>query len=146
MCQTCCKDEQFMNIAVTVAAMSKCRKNKVGAIIVDHNNRIVSTGYNGSPKGTNNACEDSDNITFLTTLHAELNAIIVAKQDLTGCKIYVTLSPCIRCAAIILQAGITEVNYAVPYRETEGIDYLTYHGVKVNHIDINLNHNKLKNV
>ena len=135
-----------MNIAVSVAAMSKCKKNKVGAIIVDANNRIISTGYNGSPKGTDNSCEDSDNVTYLTTLHAELNAIIVAKQDLTGCRIYVTLSPCIRCAAIILQAGIVEVNYAVLYRDITGIEYLQYHGIKVNHIDINLNHNSLRNV
>lgn len=128
------KHIQFMEIAISVANMSKCKRAKVGCIIVDNNNRIISTGYNGTPKGTSNECE-CDNITHEYTLHAELNAIIYAKQNIAQNTIYVTMSPCIRCAAIIIQSGISTVYYKDLYSE-RGIQYLKNNNVTCIKLDM----------
>ena len=123
-------DKYFMNIAQEVSKASHCNRTKVGAVIIDQDNRIVSTGYNGTPKGADNQCETSDNLfTYPDVLHAELNAILFAKRDLTNCTLYVTSSPCQCCAAIIVQAGIKRVFYKEPYRDTLGIGYLINHNI-----------------
>ena len=118
-------------MAIQVGRKSKCKKNKVGTVITDKYNRVISTGYNGSPKGTLNKCEDDNDVTYLTTIHSEQNAILFAKQDLEGCILYCTLSPCLKCAAFMVQAGISKVYYLNEYRDTRGIDYLTRYDIEV---------------
>jgi len=125
------KDIQHLNIASAVAAMSKCKRAKVGATIVDPKGRIVSTGYNGCPKGSSNTCEDENNKTKAEVIHAEQNAIAFAWRDLAGCTLYVTLSPCQHCAPLIVQHGIKRVVYREQYRCTKAITYLEKHGVEV---------------
>ena len=107
---------RFMERAVTVSGWSKDPKRGVGAVITDKDNREVSCGFNGFPKGVD------DNNSKLTDskqeliLHAEVNAILYAKTDLTGCSIYISTPPCPRCASIIVQAGIKKV-FVVAIRE-----------------------------
>lgn len=121
----------FIELALQVAKGSKCKKKKVGAVIIDEYKRIVSTGYNGSPRTVNNDCEDSESITYETTLHAEINALLFSRRSLENCAIYTTLSPCLHCAACILQAGIKKVYYLNDYRDLSGVDFLRSHNVKV---------------
>lgn len=118
----------FLNLAIEVGKFSKCKKAKVGCVIVDDLGRIVSTGYNGSPIKSECLCEDSE-VTFETTLHAELNAILFAKRDLRNCTLFVTLSPCLRCAAAIVQSQISNVYYLFEYRDKQGIEFLRKHSV-----------------
>lgn len=124
-------DETFMEIAWSFAERSYAKRNKVGCVIVDTNGRIISTGYNGTPRGVNNICEDG-NFTYDYVIHAELNAIFNATtHDLSDCTAYVTVSPCVRCAAALLQKGITTVFYDQPYRDLSGIEFLQNHNVRV---------------
>lgn len=121
-------DEYFMALAILSSKRSKDPSTQVGACIVDENNKILSMGYNGMPVGIND-----DNITweregsFLDTkyayvCHAELNAILNYKGNLTGSKIYVYLFPCNECAKAIIQAGIKEVIYACDkYKDTDAV-------------------------
>lgn len=120
--------EYYLNLALNVARGSKCNKKKVGSVIVNRKGRIVSTGFNGAPKGVCNDCE-KDGKTLPTTLHSELNAIIFAKQDLTDCILYVTLGCCLHCAALVIQSGITEVHYIEEYDRSGGVEFLINHGV-----------------
>lgn len=105
-------DHRFMRQAFEISAWSKDPATKVGAYIADHRNRVVGQGYNGPPRGT----ADNPNIDRATklrrTIHAELNAVLFAQRDLTGCTLYTTHHPCAQCAAVIVQAGITRVVYA----------------------------------
>ena len=110
-------DKTFLNLCDEIAQRSKDPSTKVGACIVDKKRRIVSMGYNGFPRG----CDDTPelyadrNIKLMRTIHAEVNAIITARQDLDGCTLYVSpLHPCSNCAAIIVQAGIKRVVYKSP--------------------------------
>ena len=121
----------LMEIATAVSKMSKCNKAKVGAIIVDQDNRIISTGYNGTPIGTCNTCEDENGKTKPEVIHAECNALTFANRSVKGCTLYVTLSPCASCAPLILQHGISKVIYKEQYRCTKGIEYLQKYGVEV---------------
>ena len=102
---------RFMNIAEEVGSWSKDPSRGIGAVIVDINKRIVSTGFNGFPQNIKDDEEElADRDTKLAkTIHAETNAILFAQRDLTGCTIYCTLIPCSRCAALIIQSGITAV-------------------------------------
>lgn len=104
-------DRRFMRQAFRIAEWSKDPATKVGAYIADYRNRVVGQGYNGPPRGT----ADNPNIDRATklrrTIHAELNAVLFAQRDLTGCTLYVTHHPCAQCAAVIVQAGITRVVY-----------------------------------
>jgi dCMP deaminase len=104
-------DEWFIGLAKYVATASKDPKTKVGAVIVDHNNRIVSTGYNGLPVGVSDLPERLNNrdIKLKMVVHAERNAILFAQRNLDGCKLYSTLMPCAVCAAMIIQTGIKYV-------------------------------------
>jgi len=131
-------DEIYINITREIAKLSRAKRNNVGALIVS-NGVIVSTGFNGTPRGTDNCCEimgDSGLETKPDVIHAEINAIlnlIAAKSSpaLNGSTLYVTFSPCIRCAAVIKQVGISRVVYEHEYRLDDGKKYLADNGVIV---------------
>jgi len=111
---------------------------QVGALIVKEN-MIISDGYNGTPSGFENLCEDENNITKPYVLHAEANAITkVAKSNNSsnGATLYVTDSPCIECAKLIIQAGIKRVVYSRKYRITDGLDLLNRAGVVVEQLEV----------
>jgi dCMP deaminase len=112
-------DETFITVAEVMAERSTCNRAQVGCVIVDKNNRIVSTGYNGSIHGHAHCIDDdclrNDEGRCIRCIHAEQNALLHAKQDLTGCIAYVTHEPCETCAKLINQAGITSVIYLKPY-------------------------------
>ena len=115
---------------------SYCTRRKVGALLVK-DKMIISDGYNGTPSGFPNICEDSDNRTFPYVLHAEANAITkVAKSNNSseGSTLYVTDSPCIECAKLIIQAGIKRVVYSKLYRVTDGIDLMKIAGIETEYI------------
>ena len=121
---------------------SYCNRLKVGALLVK-DKRIISDGYNGTPSGFENICEDEDNHTKPYVLHAEANAITkvaASNNDSTGAAIYVTHAPCLECAKLIIQAGIRRVVYAEKYRLTEGVDLLTRAGLEVKHLPFEEEH------
>lgn len=129
-------DQRYMRMARIWAENSYCKRRQVGAILVK-DNMIISDGYNGTPSGFENICEDENNITKPYVLHAEANAITkVARSSNSseGATLYVTASPCIECAKLIIQAGITRVVYADSYRLTDGIDLLERADIKVDMI------------
>ena len=126
-------DNRYMSMAKIWAENSYCQRRKVGALIVK-NNMIISDGYNGTPSGFENVCEDEDGFTKPYVLHAEANAITKiarSNNNSDGATLYVTASPCIECAKLIIQAGIKRVVYAEKYRLTDGIDLLERAGVEV---------------
>ena len=113
--------------------LSYCERRKVGALIVK-NRMIISDGYNGTPTGMENICEDEENYTKWYVLHAEANAIMKvasSTQSCSGATLYVTLSPCKDCSKLIYQAGIVRVVYIEQYKDTTGIDFLKDAGVEV---------------
>ena len=115
------------------AENSYCERRKVGALVVK-DKTIISDGYNGTPSGFENKCEDSNTVTPPYVLHAEANAITKlarSSNNSDGSTLYVTASPCIECAKLIIQAGIKKVVYAEKYRLTDGIDLLRQAGVEV---------------
>jgi len=126
-------DIVYINIAGEVSQLSKCSRKKVGAIIVKDNN-ILSFGYNGTPSGFCNTCEE-DNKTKWSVLHAESNAIVkVAKStnSSSGSTLYCTLSPCRDCSKLIIQAGIIKVVYKEVYEgSTEGLDLMKESGIEI---------------
>jgi dCMP deaminase len=118
-------DKVYINIAKEVSTLSHCQRSKVGAVIVKDNN-IVSFGYNGTPTGIDNCCE-RDGVTIPEVIHAEMNAILKAAKtgySVDGASLYLTLSPCVECAKLILQSGIKRVLYLDQYRKTDGVDFL----------------------
>lgn len=127
-------DSVYMNIAAEVANLSHCKRSKVGALIVKDNN-ILSFGYNGSPSGIDNCCEDKLARTHWWVLHAESNAVAkVAKstQSSENATLYTTLSPCNDCSKIIIQAGITRVVYKDLYEKSqEGLDLMLDLNIKI---------------
>lgn len=131
-------DEKYLAMARVWASNSYCKRRQVGALIVK-DRMIISDGYNGTPSGFENVCEDESGATKPYVLHAEANAITkVAKsgnnsQDAT---LYVTASPCIECAKLIIQAGVKRVVYSDEYRLTDGIDLLRRAGIEVEKVDI----------
>lgn len=128
----------YINIAKLVSTLSYCKRKKVGCVIVKNNN-IVSFGYNGTPTGENNKCECNKNITKKNVIHAELNAIIKASKNnvnINNATMYVTLSPCVYCAKLILQSGVREVFYIEKYRTKDGIKLLKKH-IKIKQIESN---------
>lgn len=130
-------DEKYLAMARIWASNSYCKRRQVGALIVK-DRMIISDGYNGTPAGFENICEDESGATKPYVLHAEANAITkVAKsgnnsQDAT---MYVTASPCIECAKLIIQAGVKRVVYSDEYRLTDGIDLLRRAGIEVEKVD-----------
>jgi dCMP deaminase len=127
-----------MQMAQIWAQNSYCKRRKVGALIV-HNNMIISDGYNGTPSGFPNQCEDEENKSYPYVLHAEANAITkIARSNNSsqGATLYVTSSPCIECAKLIIQSGIKRVVYGEPYRLSDGIDLLKQANITVDFIEI----------
>ncbi|HHZ81574.1 MAG TPA: dCMP deaminase family protein [Flavobacteriales bacterium] len=119
-------DNAYMRMAEEWAKLSHCTRKNVGALIVK-DGMIIADGYNGSPSGFPNVCENEDGETFWYVLHAEANAITkLAKSNNSaeGATLYITLSPCRDCAKLILQSGIVRVVYKVAYKDTDGIDFL----------------------
>ena len=117
-------DYRYLRMARIWAENSYCRRRQVGALVVK-DKMIISDGYNGTPSGFENVCEDETGTTLPYVLHAEANAITKLAT------LYVTASPCIECAKLIIQSGIRRVVYAEKYRLTDGIDLLKKAGVKV---------------
>ena len=119
-------DNAYMRMAEEWAKLSHCTRKNVGALIVK-DGMIIADGYNGSPSGFPNVCENEDGETFWYVLHAEANAITkLAKSNNSteGATLYITLSPCRDCAKLILQSGIVRVVYKMAYKDTDGIDFL----------------------
>lgn len=130
-------DKSYMEMAAIWAQNSYCKRRKVGALIVK-DRMIISDGYNGTPSGFENICEDENGATKPYVLHAEANAITkVAKSGNSseGATLFVTASPCIECAKLIIQAGIKRVVYRDEYRLTDGADLLKRAGIEVVKVD-----------
>lgn len=136
-------DYRYLRMAKIWAENSYCKRRKVGALVVK-DQMIISDGYNGTPSGFDNVCEDSRDLTLPYVLHAEANAITKlarSSNNSDGSTLYVTDSPCIECAKLIIQAGIKRVVYAEKYRLEDGIALLQRAGIEV----IYLNDNKEDN-
>ena len=119
-------DKTYIEIAETFSKLSTSKKKKVGAIIVK-DNTIISDGYNGTPSGYCNECEDSDGNTYWYVLHAEANAITKIAKSTQNCKdatLYITMSPCKECSKLIIQSGIKRVVYKEKYKDLSGINFL----------------------
>lgn len=132
-------DKRYMRMAAIWAENSYCTRRKVGALIVK-DKMIISDGYNGTPAGFENVCEDENGRTYPYVLHAEANAITkVAKSNNSseGATMYVTSSPCIECAKLIIQSGIRRLVYSESYRLDDGIRLLERANIQVDLIDIN---------
>lgn len=126
-------DRSYLEMARVWAANSYCVRRQVGALIVK-NKMIISDGYNGTPSGFENVCEDEEGKTKAYVLHAEANAITkVAKSGNSsdGATLYVTAAPCLECAKLIIQAGIKRVVYQDDYRVRDGVDLLERAGIDV---------------
>ena len=126
-------------MAFTWAENSYCTRRQVGALLVK-DKMIISDGYNGTPSGFDNVCEDGNDVTFPYVLHAEANAITkVARSNNSseGSTLYVTTSPCMECSKLIIQAGIKRVVFSELYRIHDGIDLLEKAGVECVHLEIN---------
>jgi dCMP deaminase len=129
-------DKAYLRIAREWGKLSYCKRKQVGAIIVK-DRMIISDGYNGTPSGFENCCEDDNGETKWYVLHAEANAILkVARstQSCEGATLYITLSPCRECSKLIHQAGIRRVVYQNGYRDTSGVDFLSKAGVELEFI------------
>ena len=130
-------DKSYLDMAAIWARNSYCKRRQVGALIVK-DRMIISDGYNGTPSGFENVCEDEAGVTKPYVLHAEANAISkVAKSGNSsdGSTLYVTASPCLECAKLIIQAGIRRVVYRDEYRLTDGVDLLRRAGIEVEKVD-----------
>lgn len=130
-------DKAYLRIAKEWGQLSYCNRKKVGAIIV-RDKMIISDGYNGTPSGFENCCEDEENNTKWYVLHAEANAISkVARstQSCEGATLYITLSPCKDCSKLIHQSGIKRVVYHQEYKDCSGLDFLRKAGVEVDLIE-----------
>lgn len=126
-------DKRYIRMATIWAENSYCKRRQVGVLIVKDKS-IISDGYNGTPSGFENVCEDDDYLTKPYVLHAEANAITkIARSNNSsdGATMYVTASPCIECAKLIIQAGIKRVVYSEKYRLEDGIDLLKRAGIDV---------------
>ena len=126
-------DHAYLEMAEIWAQNSYCKRRKVGALLVK-DRTIISDGYNGTPSGFENICEDENGVTKPYVLHAEANAITKlarSSNNSDGSTIYITASPCIECAKLIIQAGIRRVVYGEKYRLTDGIELLERAGIEV---------------
>ncbi len=130
-------DLRYLKMARIWAENSYCQRRQVGALIVK-NKMIISDGYNGTPSGFENVCEDEGNVTKPYVLHAEANAITkIARSHNSsdGATLYVTASPCLECSKLIIQAGIKRVVYSEKYRLEDGVELLRRAGIEVVFID-----------
>ena len=131
-------DQRYLEMARIWAQNSYCQRRQVGALVVK-NGMIISDGYNGTPSGFENICEDDNGVTKPYVLHAEANAITKlarSSNNSDGATIYITASPCIECAKLIIQSGIKRVVYGEKYRLTDGIDLLERAGIEVVYFEI----------
>ena len=130
-------DKAYMKMAQIWGELSHCKRKKVGALIVK-DRMIISDGYNGTPSGFENECEDENHYTKWYVLHAEANAILkvaASAQSCEGATLYITLSPCRECSKLIHQAGIKRVVYSVEYKDRSGLDFLEKAGVILTQLD-----------
>ena len=137
-------DRRYIRMASIWSEISYCQRRQVGALIVK-DKMIISDGYNGTPSGFENVCEDENNVTKPYVLHAEANAITkIARSNNSsnGATMYVTASPCIECSKLIIQAGIKRVVYSEKYRLEDGIELLKRAGIEV--VFISMDNEKLK--
>ena len=126
-------DVAYLKMALEWAKLSYCKRRQVGALIVK-DRMIISDGYNGTPTGFENICEDDDSYTKWYVLHAEANAILkvaASTQSTKGATLYVTLSPCTECSKLIFQSGIKRVVYHEQYKDRSGLDFLLKGGVEI---------------
>lgn len=131
-------DKRYLRMALVWAENSYCVRRKVGALIVK-DQMIISDGYNGTPSGFENVCEDENNVTKPYVLHAEANAITkvaASSNSSKGATIYVTSAPCIECAKLIIQSGIRRVVYSEKYRVEDGCQLLQRAGISVEYIEM----------
>jgi dCMP deaminase len=131
-------DKRYIRMALIWAENSYCKRRKVGALIVKEK-MIISDGYNGTPAGFENVCEDDNDHTYPYVLHAEANAITkVARSNNSsdGATLYVTSSPCIECAKLIIQSGIRRVVFSEYYRLNDGIELLKKAGIEVDFVEV----------
>tara|TARA_B110000881_G_scaffold152203_1_gene135152 strand:+ start:876 stop:1310 length:435 start_codon:yes stop_codon:yes gene_type:complete len=130
-------DNAYMRMAEEWAKLSHCTRKNVGALIVK-DRMIISDGYNGSPSGFPNECENAEGVTHWYVLHAEANAITKLARSINsaeGATLYITLSPCRDCAKLILQSGISRVVYKKAYKDTSGLDFLDKSFIKTELLD-----------
>ena len=126
-------DKAYLKMAQEWAKLSYCKRKQVGALIVK-DRMIISDGYNGTPSGLENCCEDEDGKTKWYVLHAEANATLKlarSTQSALGATLYLTLSPCKECSKLILQSGISKLIYINAYSDNEGITLLENHGIEI---------------
>ena len=131
-------DRAYLEMAQTWGQLSYCERKKVGALIVK-DRMIISDGYNGTPSGFENVCEDENYDTKWTVLHAEANAILKVASSTQSCKgatLYITLSPCKECSKLVHQSGIKRVVFARAYKDLSGVDFLKKAGVIVEHFPL----------
>ena len=131
-------DCAYLRMALEWAKLSHCSRKKVGAIIVK-NRMIISDGYNGTPSGFDNCCEDKDGQTHWYVLHAEANAILKiagSNHDCSGATLYLTMSPCKECSKLVHQAGIIRLVYLNEYKDKSGLEFLENAGVKITRLDL----------
>ncbi|MEE4001787.1 dCMP deaminase family protein [Tenacibaculum sp. FZY0031] len=129
-------DIAYLKMANEWGQLSHCIRKKVGALIVK-DRMIISDGYNGTPSGFENYCEDEEGYTKWYVLHAEANAILKVASSTQSCKgatLYITLSPCQQCSKLIHQAGIKRVVYAQAYKDRSGLDFLEKAGVELTYL------------
>ncbi|RKS96839.1 deoxycytidylate deaminase [Chryseobacterium defluvii] len=132
-------DKAYLKMALEWAKLSYCKRKQVGALIVK-DRMIISDGYNGTPSGFENCCEDNEGKTHWYVLHAEANAILklaASTQSAKGATLYLTLSPCKECSKLILQAGITRLVYINEYSDDDGISFLRNHHIEIEQISDN---------
>lgn len=130
-------DKAYLRIAQEWGKLSYCKRKQVGALIVK-DRMIISDGYNGTPSGFENFCEDEDGYTKWYVLHAEANAILKVASSTQSCKnatLYITLSPCKECSKLIHQAGITKVVYNKAYKDASGLEFLKRAGIELKLIE-----------
>jgi dCMP deaminase len=131
-------DKAYLRMAREWAKLSYCHRKQVGAIIVK-DRMIISDGYNGTPTGFENFCEDEEGYTKWYVLHAEANAILkvaASTQSSKGATLYITLSPCQNCSKLIHQAGIIRVVYSKSYKDLSGVKFLEQAGIEVVHVEL----------
>lgn len=133
-------DLTYIKIAETIAENSRDTRLKVGAVITSQDrNHVIAVAYNGGARGATNTNQDENGVTKDEVIHAEMNAIIQAARSTNSCVggvMYLTHSPCQRCAAAVLQAGIIAVRFKEPYRDQTGVEYLKKYGVSVEQVRI----------
>tara|TARA_B100001142_G_scaffold320746_1_gene366307 strand:+ start:1827 stop:2243 length:417 start_codon:yes stop_codon:yes gene_type:complete len=131
-------DNAYMKMAVEWAKLSHCKRKQVGALIVK-NRMIISDGYNGTPSGFHNSCEDENGKTHWYVLHAEANAILKiasSNHDCNGATLYLTMSPCKECSKLIHQSGIIRLVYLNEYKDLSGLQFLKTAGIKINKLSL----------